>query len=484
MNQKWKIDRDYFYADLYNQWGLDFIEEAGFFYDTDIVNRNIHDSLDLLCTPLGFDLPFSEKSCVLLTTGSFCPIHYGHIEMMQIAKQELEKQGWEVLRGYIAPAHDEYIHNKCGDQSINIDKRIQLIQNEIDSSDWLVIDPWEGVFNKVAVNFTDVIARLQLYIKRHLQQSIPVFYVCGSDNARFAKTFTLKGHCVVVNRPGYENQFSTYQYLLSERIIFVKGDASISSTEIRHDHSFESKKIPLDLITQRHPLESHFIDLIGSYYGNVKPYLLNDYISVKNNNQLTISLDDVVCADYSFSVSRLYNLGGTLFKKFIARPGYASFVHQLQLIPEGQYELWDTDSFSGKTLAFITDFLAQHRIHPIATQTLLKQNNNEILDAKDFFLDAKDAGLVIQLPNGEITRAPYIYPYVNPAVRCSVENGLRFSIDIWQMNRDYFKTTNMRLVELNTNKTLFLYLGFSESDLLADIADWHYQKLINYYTNA
>lgn len=484
MSQQWKIDRDYFYADLYERWGFDFIEEAGFFYDTDLINRNINDSLDLLCTSLGFEVDPSKKSCVLLTTGSFCPIHYGHIEMMNNAKNALEEQGWDVLSGYIAPAHDEYIHRKCGRQSISIDKRIQLIQREIADSDWLVIDSWEGVFNKVAVNFTDVIARLQLYIERHIQKTIPVFYVCGSDNARFAKTFTLKGYCVVVNRPGYENQYSTYQYLSSERIIFVQGNAPVSSTEIRQVHSFEPKKISLDLITQEHPLESHLIDLIGSYYAGVKPYLLNEYINVTSNNQQTISLDDVICADYSFSVSRLYDLGGTFFKRFIARPGYASFARQLQLIPKGEYALWDTDSFSGKTLAFITDLLKQYEVVPVITQTLLKQNNNEILDAKDFFLNAKDAGLVVQLPNGEITRAPYIYPYVNPAVRCSIEKGLRFSIDIWQMNRDYFKTTNVRLGELNTNKALFLYLGFSESDLLSDIADWHYQKLIAYYIDA
>jgi nicotinic acid mononucleotide adenylyltransferase len=481
MNQLWKIKRDYFYADLYSRFGFDFIERAGFFYDTDLINRNLDESLDLLCTPLGFENNLSEKSCVLLTTGSFCPIHYGHIEMMKFARQALENQGWQVSIGYISPGHDEYISQKCTDQWINIDRRIQLIQNAIAESDWLSVDPWEGVFNRVAVNFTDVIFRLQAYIFNHLKKSIPVFYVCGSDNGRFAQAFTLKGHCVVVSRPGYEDEFEKYKTLSSDRILFVEGSACISSRDIRQRQNFSaSGKLSLDLIKKSHPLEETLVNLMEPYYSKITSHLLDVSVLKKNSSQPAISLDSTIQSEYTLSMSRLYDLGGTFFKRFVSRPGTAAIDQQLQKIPVGEYELLDTDKFSGKTINFIIDLLLERNIKPVKIKTLLERSNNEILDARDFFLDAADAGLVMQLPNGAITRVPYLFPYVNPAIRCSVEKSLQFSIDIWKMNLDYFMNRDDRVGQLTGNKPLFLYMGFSESDRLADVADWHYQKLCAY----
>ncbi len=360
---------------------------------------------------------------------------------------------------------------------------MQLIQNAIAENDWLSIDPWEGVFNQVAINFTDVIVRLQAYIFRHLASSIPVFYVCGADNARFAQTFRLKGNCVVVNRPGYEHEFEKYKALSSERVLFVQGHSSISSSGIRQQQGFstlKSDKLSLDLIRQSHRLEDRLVELIQPYYSKVCSHLWNSSELIKNSDKPAISLDQTIQADYSLSISRLYDVGGTVFKRFVSRPGTNEIDLQLQFIPVGDYELLDTDQFSGKTIEFIIRLLQKQNIKPVKVRTLLERNNNEILDARDFFLDAADAGLVMQLPNGEITRAPYLFPYVNPAIRCSVEDALQFSIDLWKMNVDYFKNRDDTLSQLTSNKALYLYLGFSESALLADIADWHYQKLIAY----
>ena len=479
MNQQWKIERDFFYADLYQQKGFDFIESAGFFYDTDMVNRDINQSLDLLCTPLDFDIDPTKKSCVLLSTGSFCPMHFGHRDMLIKAKNHLEQKGWRVLKAYISPGHDEYIQKKCGDQWINIDQRIQLIQRMIADDDGLAIDPWEGMFNCVAVNFTDVIQRLQSYIKKHRHQSIPVFYVCGSDNARFAQTFINKGHCVVVNRPGYQAEFEKYQYLESDRITFIEGNADIASSVLRKEKYQDNKKVSLNLICQSHPLESNLINLMSDYYQAVIPETFNQPKPSKDSLP-GISLDSSIDAEYQLSISRLFDLGGISFKGFSPRPGTVSIDQQINLIPAGLYKLQDTDIFSGKTIEFIIELLAANNVRIDRVQTLLQSTGNEILDARDFFLDTPDAGLVVQLPNGEISRAPYVFPYVNPAVRCSLQNALDFSIRIWQMNRDYFFSKTDRLASLKSNKSLFLYMGFSETDSLAEIADWHYQKLIAY----
>jgi len=222
-----KIYQDPFYRELFIQYGFSFIVEAGFFFDSSKDNDPII-PWNILCTPLAFlkrDLP---NPCILLSTGSFCPLHIGHIQMMEKAKEAVEKAGYQVAGGYFSPGHDEYILSKTsGKNWIPIHNRLQIIKEMIRDYDWLNVDPWEGVFNKVAVNFTVVIHRLEQYIQKHLNRHIPIFFVCGSDNANFAKTFKNQGHCVVVSRPPYTDQFNKYQ-INSNRIIFVEGGINAS----------------------------------------------------------------------------------------------------------------------------------------------------------------------------------------------------------------------------------------------------------------
>ena len=200
----WKIERDFFYKSLYDMTNEETILEAGFFYDTDTVNRNLKESIKILCTPLSFlnintNISKSPNGpCILLTCGAFCPLHPGHIQMMEVAKKHLEGIGYDVIGGYISPGHDEYISSKNKDKAIPIHYRIRIISQMIKHKDWLSVDPWEGLFCKVAVNFTDVYLRLQMYIKEHLKQDIPIFFVSGGDNAKFAMTFLKKGNCIIV----------------------------------------------------------------------------------------------------------------------------------------------------------------------------------------------------------------------------------------------------------------------------------------------
>src|SRR5690606_22048126 len=132
-------------------------------------NIPIKDSLNWLCTPFHFpEFDNTVQPCVLLSTGAFCPIHAGHIEMMTIAKKTVEANGYQVLGGYLSPGHDEYISQKAGERAIPIQQRIALIQKAIEASaesDWLMLDPWEGLFCSVAVNFTDVIERRETYLE-------------------------------------------------------------------------------------------------------------------------------------------------------------------------------------------------------------------------------------------------------------------------------------------------------------------------------
>ena len=241
MDNTWKITRDKFYGELYWQHGLEFITEAGFFFDTSTEDENLDWSINTLCTPIAFLKRGLSKPCVLLSTGSFCPLHKGHIQMMEKAKEVLERKGWNVMGGYLSPGHDEYIKSKTGDEWIPIHNRIAIIREMIKDRPWLNVDPWEGAFTKVAVNFTDVVYRLKLYLREHVHEDVPVFFVCGGDNVRFLGAFENHGHCVVVDRPPYHSHTSYKDSLNAsthERFVFAGGGIEMSSSSIRSAQKF------------------------------------------------------------------------------------------------------------------------------------------------------------------------------------------------------------------------------------------------------
>eukprot|EP01084_Bolivina_argentea_P106300 190255_1 len=55
---------------------------------------------------------------VLLTTGALNPIHWGHVDIMEAAKIELEKvmkrKKIRIIAGFMSPSHDSYLHGKFG----------------------------------------------------------------------------------------------------------------------------------------------------------------------------------------------------------------------------------------------------------------------------------------------------------------------------------------------------------------------------------
>ena len=57
--------------------------------------------------------PNSKKEkIVLLTTGALNPIHIGHLKMLKIAQDNLEKKGFEILCTFISPSSDSYLEYK------------------------------------------------------------------------------------------------------------------------------------------------------------------------------------------------------------------------------------------------------------------------------------------------------------------------------------------------------------------------------------
>ena len=71
--------------------------------------------------------PDKPKPVVLVTHGSFNPVHRGHIDMMLAARAALEKQGRRVVAAEMAITGFGRIHGK-NSAALSEERRLQLLQ--------------------------------------------------------------------------------------------------------------------------------------------------------------------------------------------------------------------------------------------------------------------------------------------------------------------------------------------------------------------
>ena len=183
---------------------------------------------------------------VLLSTGSFNPIHLGHMDMISYAKNALETQtNIRVIGGFLSCSHDKYVSNKFYGSnnfipSIYRNKMIQISCDNSSDNDWLDCDEWESK-QKYFIDFPWVAQRLakeMVSIYSPLNINVYVFYVCGSDHAikcglTDGKLFRLYGvYTLIVQRPG--DYIETQQ---SDTELFEKGIVYVTVPDIDFDRS-------------------------------------------------------------------------------------------------------------------------------------------------------------------------------------------------------------------------------------------------------
>lgn len=146
-----------------------------------------------------------------------------------------------------------------------------------------------------------------------------------------------------------------------------------------------------------------------------------------------ISLDSQILGNYNFRLSRLYDTFGYRYLGF-----HISNLEEINKIPEDrEYVLYDDDICGGSTINFAREYLRNKNIKIIGYFTFNYTRENEVLDLRDFLFDAKDGGLLIKQPNGELMRRPYILPWCNVYERCSILDVKSFSDAIHKINKNY-----------------------------------------------
>lgn len=520
-----KILKDEYYSKVYKKYSdIETVIKAGFIYDKldqDCLN---YYNLNLLTTPVSKLKDFSdeEKPVVLLSTGGFDPIHDGHIYMMEFAKETLEKNGYKVIGGYFSPSHPSYVSTKpfC---KINAYERLDLCQECVKNSDWLMIDPWESIYVKTYINFTDVINRLELYLKKHVSSRIQVAYVFGGDNSEFMYCFEDKGIGVCVEREGYSKQFNEMKNKFKGKNNFFINNKSIVSTyssrNIRQRQNYQYKQPEFNKEEGCYVIRNEGLIPFEKYKNHIDEQTLekaqksfleeliilfkeafNNKLDVKTidmNKQLeearerlkeqqTISLDTYYRGTYDIQTSRLFDISD-IQKKYISligRIGFETIEEQISKIKDGRYILVDDDSATGKTIREVMSNLPE-RIHIERIELLasvLKEKIFDIVDLRDFIIGVQNGGLVVRLPNNEIARAPYMLPYVCLKTRASVmaSKEMDMSIKLWEMNKKFYQEIGNTITLEQTDigfKKLMNYIGFDDNTLLVDICDWHIKKL-------
>lgn len=184
----------------------------------------------------------SKGYVVLTATGSFAPMHRGHIEMMEIAREIVEREGYYVLGGIFIPEHDDYLvlKKRNGTERWPASKRLAVIVDRLNESDWLDADPWACNSAPTELLFTDMILRAQFSVNTALETfpSIKIVHVFGGDHAEYSRAFIRSGKCVCVGRRGYnadlEGIEKEMKYMGSLGTYFGRNTSGdISSTQIR-----------------------------------------------------------------------------------------------------------------------------------------------------------------------------------------------------------------------------------------------------------
>lgn len=178
-------------------------------------------------------IPHPERKIILLTTGSFNPIHRMHLSIFDIATNFLKSNGYEVLCGLISPSADCYVSHKQP-PLIPFEKRCELVKNGIIEQKCTVpvfLHKWEGSQTKF-FDFPDVISKIQKDVNDYIGKDVDVIYVCGMDH--FIKCrYALRKNVIAVDREPYMNNF--YENDIKRKIFCIKDKNTkpYSSTEIK-----------------------------------------------------------------------------------------------------------------------------------------------------------------------------------------------------------------------------------------------------------
>lgn len=157
--------------------------------------------------------PIEGRSrAVLICTGSFCPMHKGHLKLLDTAAKFLSNvhQIGSVL--ILSPSIDGFVRYRFKDEMIGYEDRYEMLKlgcNEHnmsitdDEGLFIIHDSWEGT-RKRLYDYPEVLKHFRMEISKLFNdENLLVLYVCGADFFMRNYCFAKEGY-VGIARPGYQ----------------------------------------------------------------------------------------------------------------------------------------------------------------------------------------------------------------------------------------------------------------------------------------
>jgi nicotinate (nicotinamide) nucleotide adenylyltransferase len=191
-------------------------------------------------TPLDRLRPPAEGSrpVLLVFNGTFCPIHNGHLRMLEAARRwSAERLGWSVVGGYLTVSHDSSCERKLGREFCPAAHRLRMCELAVAGSDWIMVDPHQAS-QPANPGAHATMTRLEALAAEALGVPVTALPVCGGDVLPKLTREFRRGVLCVLNRP---LDFDLEAFLSShavgphrDRVVLVPDAAPpISSTRVR-----------------------------------------------------------------------------------------------------------------------------------------------------------------------------------------------------------------------------------------------------------
>lgn len=482
-----KYEMDRFYSSIKNKYDALEMHEAGYIKESCDWLENIDLSIDQLTLP---EYSKSTKNIVLLSTGSFAPIHEGHIEMMEQAKKRLEEEGYNVIHGYLSTSHDQYVLNKIHPYNLEAKERIKLIDKAIENTEWLTSLNWEALGVDEAINFTTVMLYLENRLKEINCEDVKVAFVFGSDNYAFSRAFEEQGIAVCVDR-GCErtlrkvNKNTFYQSTNKHKSVSSTAKRCQNIYLIRDDFFRSTKGFTQSEHNIFIPRLQSLIQEQNSLTKNVSVFTEDhENISIENLHLDNYVSLDVYHGNHKVRCSRLFEIETDQIA-----PKDVIFKNEKDLAFDN---LFDDDSISGNTIRMLEEKKGERfstksfLINLVRDRFFKGKKIIDVVDARDFVLGAKEGGLYVETKNGKRFKVPYIYPFVNLTTRANIpdEKQINFTIDILKLNRAIYTSNNKSISEISEDLVkLAEYLNIEKNISILQMIDLLLTKTVSLTKN-